>query len=47
MGEKIFSFLDLYMKFSIGRYVSKIKKDDPLCPCGEAIEEMIVRDGKE
>lgn len=48
MGEKkVFSFLDLYMKFSINRYVSRIKKDDPLCPCGEAIEEMIVRESQE
>lgn len=43
MGEKkIFSFLDAYMKFSIKRQISKIKKDESFCPCGEIIDDMIV-----
>lgn len=42
MGDKkIFSFLDAYMKFSIKRQISKIKKDESFCPCGEIIDDMI------
>ena len=42
MGDrKIFSFLDIYMKFSIGRQVARLKKEEAFCPCGEIIEEML------
>lgn len=42
MGDrKIFSFLDTYMKFSIGRQVARLRKEEAFCPCGEIIEEML------
>ncbi len=42
MGDKkIFSFIDMYSKFSISRQIKKLGKDQNFCPCGEIIDNMI------